>query len=60
MYADDTSILNIGVDIQELKNLDNTGLVEHYFETSNLFINPAKTLYVRVYSISDKKMQAGK
>jgi hypothetical protein len=27
--------------------------VEKYFETSNLFTNPAKTLYV--YSLPDKK-----
>jgi hypothetical protein len=45
MYADDTSILNIRQDINELQNItsDNTGAVEQYFEINNLFINPSKT-----------------
>jgi hypothetical protein len=35
MHADDASILNIGQDIKELQKTssENTGLVEHYFET---------------------------
>jgi hypothetical protein len=34
MYADYTSVLNIGHDIKELqKTSGNTGLVEQYFET---------------------------
>jgi hypothetical protein len=48
MCADDTSILNIGQDINELQKTtsDNTGLVEQYFEINNLFINPTKTHYI--------------
>jgi hypothetical protein len=39
MYADDTSILNIGQDINDLQNItsDNIGVVEQYFEINNLF-----------------------
>jgi hypothetical protein len=34
MYPDDTSILNIGQDINELQNItsDNIGVVQQYFE----------------------------
>jgi hypothetical protein len=48
MYADDTSILNIGHDIHELQNItsDNIGVVEQYFEINSLFINPSKTQYI--------------
>jgi hypothetical protein len=48
MYADDTSILNIGQDINELQNItsDNIGVVEQYFEVNNLFINPSNTHYI--------------
>jgi hypothetical protein len=42
MYADDTSILNVGQDMNELHNTisNNTGVVEQYFEINNLSINP--------------------
>jgi hypothetical protein len=48
MYADDTSILNIGQDINELQIIisDNIGVVEQYFEINNLFTNPSKTHYI--------------
>jgi hypothetical protein len=47
MYADDTTIFNIGKDISELqRNSDNTGLVKQYFETNNLFINPTQTHFI--------------
>jgi hypothetical protein len=48
MYAYDTSVLNIGQDIIELQKTtsENTGLIEQYFETNNLFINPTKTHYI--------------
>jgi hypothetical protein len=48
MYADDTSILNIGQDINELRNItsDNIGVVEQYFEINNLFIYPSETHYI--------------
>jgi hypothetical protein len=48
MHADDTSMLNIGQDINELqkRTSENTGLVEQYFETSNLSIHPTKTHYI--------------
>jgi hypothetical protein len=59
MYADDTSILNEGQDMNELQNTtsNNTGIVEQYFEINNLSINPSKT---QLYSLSDKKMQSRK
>jgi hypothetical protein len=40
MYVDDTSIVNIGKDINELQNItsDNTGLVQQYFETKTHYI----------------------
>jgi hypothetical protein len=45
MYADDTSILNVGQDMSELQNTtsNNTGVVEQYFEINNPSINPSKT-----------------
>jgi hypothetical protein len=45
MYADDTSILNVGQDMNELQNTtaNNTRVVEQYFEINNLSINPSKT-----------------
>jgi hypothetical protein len=38
MYADDTSVFNIGQDTNESQRVtsDNTGLVEQYFETNIL------------------------
>jgi hypothetical protein len=43
MYADGTSILNIGQVRNELqKIIQNTGLVEQYFEGNNLSVNPSK------------------
>jgi hypothetical protein len=58
MYANDTSILNVGQDMNELQNTtsNNTGIVEQYFVINNLSINPSKTLY----SLSDKTMQSRK
>jgi hypothetical protein len=57
MYADDSSILNVGQDMNELQNTtSNNTEVEQYFEINSLCINPSKTLY----SLSDKTMQAGK
>jgi hypothetical protein len=45
MYADDTLILNVGQDMNELQNTTSNiiGVIEQYFETNNLFINPSKT-----------------
>jgi hypothetical protein len=44
MYADDTSILNTGQDINELQDTttDNIRVTEQYFKINNLFINPSK------------------
>jgi hypothetical protein len=38
MYADDTSILNT--------TSNNIGVIEQYFETNNLYINPSKTHWI--------------
>jgi hypothetical protein len=47
MYADDTSILNVGQDINELQNTsNNTEVAEQYFEINNLSIYPSKTHYI--------------
>jgi hypothetical protein len=48
MYADDTSILNVGRDMNELQNTtsNNTRVVEQYFEINNISINPSKTHYI--------------
>jgi hypothetical protein len=48
MYPDDTSILNIGQDINELQKptSEYTGLEEQYFETIDLSTNPAETHYI--------------
>jgi hypothetical protein len=45
MYADDTSISDLGQDINELQKTtsDNRGLVEQYFETNNFKIRPKHT-----------------
>jgi hypothetical protein len=45
MYFDDTSIMNMGQDINELQHITSVNLeaVEQYFEMNNLFINPSKT-----------------
>jgi exonuclease III len=45
IFADDTSILNMGQDTKELQNntLLNIGRVEKYFDMNYLFINPIKT-----------------
>jgi hypothetical protein len=41
MYAGDTPVLSIKQDLNEFqKTSENTGLVEQYFETNNLSINP--------------------
>jgi hypothetical protein len=48
MYAYDTSVLNMGQDINELQKTtsENTGLIEQYSETNNLSISPSKTHYI--------------
>jgi hypothetical protein len=48
MYADDTSILNVGQDMNELQNTtsNNIGVVEQYFEINNLSINSSKRHYI--------------
>jgi hypothetical protein len=48
MYADDTTIMNIGHDIKELQKITaaNTGVVEQYFEINNLLINLSKTHHI--------------
>jgi hypothetical protein len=48
MYADDTSILNMGQDINELQHITSVylGAVEQYFQMNNLFINPSKMHYI--------------
>jgi hypothetical protein len=48
MYADDTLILNVGQDLNELQNTtsNNIGVVEQYFEINNLSINLSKTHYI--------------
>jgi hypothetical protein len=42
MYADDTSIMNMGHDINDLQHITsiNIGIVKKYFEMNNLIINP--------------------
>jgi hypothetical protein len=44
MYADDTTIMNVGYDINELQEITaaSTGAVRQYFEIHNLLINPSK------------------
>jgi hypothetical protein len=44
MYANETSILNVGQDMNELQNTtsNNIGVVEQYFEINKLSINPSK------------------
>jgi hypothetical protein len=48
MHGKDTSVLNIGQDINELEMTisENTHLAEHYFEVNYLSINPTKTHYI--------------
>jgi hypothetical protein len=48
MYADDTSILNIGQDINKLQKptSENTDLGEQYFETIKLSTKPTETHYI--------------
>jgi hypothetical protein len=48
MYANDTSIFNVGQDLNELQNTtsNNIGVVEQYFEINNLSINTSKTHYI--------------
>jgi hypothetical protein len=47
MYADDTLILNIRQDINELQiTSDNIGVAKQYLKMNNLFINPSKTHYM--------------
>jgi hypothetical protein len=48
MYADNTTIMNVGHDIKKLQQITaaNTGFVEQYFEINNLLINPSKTNHI--------------
>jgi hypothetical protein len=48
MYADDTSILNIGENLVNLENVThtNTNKITQYFETNNLFTNLSKTNFI--------------
>jgi hypothetical protein len=48
MYADDTSILNVGQDMNELQKTtsNNVEAVQQYFEINNLSMNPSKTHYI--------------
>jgi hypothetical protein len=48
MYADDTSILNVGENLAELEKAtcDNTNKVTQYFEANNLFTNFSKTNFI--------------
>jgi hypothetical protein len=48
MYADDTSILTRGQDINELQNkmTKNIGVAEQYFTMNKLPVNPLKTHYI--------------
>ena len=48
MYADDTAIMNVGLDIKKLQKITaaNTGVVEQYFEINNLLINPSETRHI--------------
>jgi hypothetical protein len=45
MYADDTSIMNMAHDINDLQYIISIhfGIVEKYFDMKNLIINPTKT-----------------
>jgi hypothetical protein len=45
MYADHTSILNVGENLTELEKVTyaNTNKVTQYFEANNLFTNSSKT-----------------
>jgi hypothetical protein len=44
MYADDTTLMNVGLDIKEVQQITaaNAGVVEQYFEINNLLLNPYK------------------
>lgn len=48
LFADDTSIINQGTTTEnlELTTYINTEQITDYFESNNLFINPAKTNYI--------------
>jgi hypothetical protein len=48
MYADDTSILNVGENLAELEKATcgNTNKVTRYFEANNLFTNFSKTNFI--------------
>jgi hypothetical protein len=60
MYADDTTIMNVGHDVNELQKITaaNTGVVEQHFEINNLLINPSKhtTSFPR-QNIADRKFK---
>jgi hypothetical protein len=59
MYADDSTIMNVGHDINELQKITaaNTGVVEQYFEINNILINPSKTHYILFQTnIADRKV----
>jgi hypothetical protein len=60
MYADDTSILNMGQDINELQHITsaNLGAVEQYFQMNNLFINPSKMHYI-LFQTKQCKQECG-
>jgi hypothetical protein len=59
MYADDTTIMNVGHDINKLQKITaaNTGVVEQYFEINDLLINPSKTHYIfSRQNLADRKV----
>jgi hypothetical protein len=58
MYADDTSILNIGENLDDLENVThtNTNKITQYFETNNLFTNLSKTNFI-LFQKSKEKMR---
>jgi hypothetical protein len=62
MYADNTTVMNIGHDINELQKITaaNTGVVAQYFEINNLLINQSKThhiLYQTKYSRKESNLK---
>jgi hypothetical protein len=56
MYADDTSILNMGRNLDEfgIVTSDNISKVIHYFEANNLHINLNKTNFIAFQTRRDK------
>jgi hypothetical protein len=56
MYADDTTILNVGKYLEELETAisTNTSRVIHYFESNNSYTNFNKTNFITFHTKKSK------